>query len=446
VDGLAQFMDRVRERDPGQPEFHQAVSEVASSLWPFLTRDEGRRYREARVLERIVEPDRVLQFRVAWVDDAGEVQINRGFRVQQSAVIGPYKGGLRFHPSVDLGVLKFLAFEQVFKNALTTLPLGGAKGGADFDSKDKSDGEVMRFCQSFMTELHRYIGPDTDVPAGDIGVGIREIGYLFGHYRRITRRFHGVLTGKDLAWGGSLIRPEATGYGVVYFARNMLATIDHELEGKRVAISGAGNVARHAAAKAIELGAKVVTLSDSDGCIHDPEGIDADKLRWVTELVTERRGRICEYAEEFGVDYHEAARPWSIPCDLALPCATENELDEADAESLIDHGCLAVVEGANMPVTTEAIARLQAAELLFGPGKAANAGGVATSGLEMAQNSQRMVWSRERVDAELQTIMDEIHAACREHGRQDDGRIDYVVGANVAAFKKIADALLAQGV
>lgn len=437
-------MDWVRARDPSQPEFYQAVHEVVSSLWPFLAR-EGQKFLDARILERMVEPDRIVRFRVVWTDDEGKIRINRGWRIQQNGAIGPYKGGLRFHPSVNTSVLKFLAFEQVLKNSLTTLPLGGAKGGADFEPKQRSDGEIMRFCQSFMTALFPYIGAHTDVPAGDIGVGKREIGYMFGQYRRLSHRFDGVLTGKDLGWGGSAIRPEATGYGVVYFAEQMLALVGEQLHGETVVISGAGNVAQHAAEKAIELGAKVVAMSDSSGHVHDPAGIDANKLAWIKALVTERRGRMREYAEHFGVDYFEGQRPWSIPCDLAMPCATQNELDERDAEALIDNGCRCVVEGANMPCTADAIERFTANKLLFGPGKAANAGGVATSGLEMAQNSQRMVWPRERVDAELREIMAKIHAACCEHGRREDGSIDYVTGANVAGFKKVATAMLAQG-
>ncbi|MFO7565338.1 MAG: NADP-specific glutamate dehydrogenase [Enhygromyxa sp.] len=438
-------MERVRARDPGQSEFHQAVREVVVSLWPFLER-EGQRFLDARILERMVEPDRVIRFRVVWADDQGRVQINRGWRIQQNGAIGPYKGGLRFHPTVCESVLKFLAFEQVLKNSLTTLPLGGAKGGADFCPKDKSEAEVMRFCQGFMTELHRYIGSDTDIPAGDIGVGTREIGHLFGHYRRITHRFDGVLTGKALGWGGSLVRPEATGYGVVYFAEQMLAQVGERLADKTVVISGAGNVALHAAEKAIACGATVVAMSDSSGFVHDPAGIDAAKLEWIKQLKSERCARISEYAEHFGVDYVEGERPWSIPCDLALPCATQNELDDDDAETLLEQGCTCVVEGANMPCTTAAIERFTARKLLFGPSKAANAGGVATSGLEMAQNSQRMVWSRERVDAELRSIMEKIHAACCEHGRREDGSIDYVAGANIAGFKKVATAMLAQGI
>jgi glutamate dehydrogenase (NADP+) len=437
-------MEWVIARDPSQPEFYQAVREVVNSLWPFLER-EGQQFLAARILERMVEPDRVIRFRVVWTNDEGQIRINRGWRIQQNGAIGPYKGGLRFHPTVNASVLKFLAFEQVLKNSLTTLPLGGAKGGADFDPKDKSDAEVMRFCQSFMTELFRYIGAHTDVPAGDIGVGTREIGYLFGQYRRLCHRFDGVLTGKALGWGGSAIRPEATGYGVVYFAEQMLGLVGEQLAGKVVVISGAGNVAQHAAEKAIAFGAKIVTMSDSSGYVYDAAGIDAEKLAWIKALVNERRGRMREYAERYRVDYFEGQRPWSVRCDLAIPCATQNELDEHDAEALIDNGCSCVVEGANMPCTAAAIERFTARKLLFGPSKAANAGGVATSGLEMAQNSQRMVWSRERVDAELRAIVENIHAACCEHGRREDGSIDYVVGANIAGFKRVAMAMLAQG-
>jgi glutamate dehydrogenase (NADP+) len=442
--GLEQFIERVRARDPEQDEFHQAVEEVAASLWPYLE-GEGRRFLDARILERMVEPEQTISFRVTWTDDDGVIRVNRGYRVQQNGAIGPYKGGLRFHPTVNLGLLKSLAFEQTFKNSLTTLPLGAGKGGADFDPKHKSDAEVMRFCQSFMTELHHHIGPHTDVPAGDIGVGVREIGYLFGHYRRLHHRFDGVLTGKALAWGGSLIRPEATGYGVIYFAQRMLDAIGEGLEDKRVAISGAGNVAQHVAEKAIALGATIVTMSDSGGYVHDVEGIDADKLAWIKQLKNERRGRIREYAEHFGVDFVADARPWAVPCELAIPCATQHELDDADAEQLIDHGCIAVIEGANIPTTRVAIERLNAAKLLFGPGKAANAGGVATSGFEMAQNSQRIPWTRDRVDRELRSIMGKIHAVCCEHGRREDGSIDYATGANLAGFIKVATAMLAQG-
>ncbi|PRP91803.1 NAD(P)-specific glutamate dehydrogenase [Enhygromyxa salina] len=438
------FMDRVRSRDPNEPEFHQAVAEVVESLWPWLHR-EGQRYLDAQILERLVEPERVVSFRIAWVDDAGKIQVNRGYRIQMNGAIGPYKGGLRFHPTVTLSVLKFLAFEQVFKNSLTTLAMGGGKGGADFDPKRKSDAEVMRFCQSFMTELQRHIGPDTDVPAGDIGVGGREIGYMFGQYRRLRHRFDGVLTGKGPEWGGSLIRPEATGYGAIYFAQEMLATQGQRIQDKTVIISGSGNVAQFAAEKCIALGAKVVTMSDSSGFIHDPAGIDSEKLAWIMELKNVRRERLKEYAEHFGVEYYPGQRPWAIPCHVAVPCATQNELDSDDAKQLLDNHCMCVVEGANMPLTTKAVAQLQSHKILFGPGKAANAGGVATSGLEMAQNSQRMYWSRERVDGELHTIMRKIHAACCEHGQRPDGSIDYVAGANIAGFIKVANAMLAQG-
>ena len=435
----------VRQRDPQQHEFHQAVGEVLESLGPWL-RDHGQRYLDAGVLERIVEPERAIVFRVAWVDDAGRVQVNRGMRVQMNGAIGPYKGGLRFHPTVTLSVLKFLAFEQVFKNSLTGLALGGGKGGADFDPKGKSEGEVMRFCQSFMTELARHVGADIDVPAGDIGVGGREIGYLFGQYRRLSRRYEGVLTGKGPGWGGSPLRPEATGYGLVYFVRQLLAARDEGLEGKRVAISGSGNVALHAAEKALAFGAKVVTLSDSQGFIHDPAGLDDEKLAWLKQLKQVRRGRIREYAEAFPAEFHAGAKPWGVAADIALPCATQNELGADEAGMLIEHGCRAVGEGANMPCTAEAVARFQASGVGFAPGKAANAGGVAVSGLEMAQNSQRETWSREQVDTRLQAIMTEIHEACCRYGRREDGGVDYVVGANVAGFIRVADAMLAQGV
>lgn len=437
-------MQALRERDPKQPEFHQAVEEVVESLWPVL--ESRPKYREAKILERMVEPERVIMFRVPWVDDEGEVQVNRGFRVEMNSAIGPYKGGLRFHPSVNLGVLKFLAFEQVFKNALTTLPLGGGKGGSDFNSKGRSDREVMAFCQSFMTELSRHIGPKTDVPAGDIGVGKREIGFMFGQYKRLKNEFSGVLTGKGLEWGGSLIRPEATGYGLVYFIEQMVkATQGQELKDKTVTISGSGNVAQYATEKMIDLGAKVVTLSDSAGTIHDPAGIDREKLAWVMELKEVRRGRIIEYVRKFGGEYHEAKRPWMIPCDIALPCATQNELDEKDAADLIESGCKAVGEGANMPTTPKAVEAFAAGGVAFAPGKASNAGGVATSGLEMAQNSQHLSWSREKVDMRLKEIMHSIHAACVEHGRDGD-TVNYVNGANVAGFLKVADAMLDQGV
>jgi glutamate dehydrogenase/leucine dehydrogenase len=440
----AEFMQHLRERDPSQPEFHQAVEEVVDSLWPVL--EANPKYREARILERMVEPERVLMFRVPWVDDKGKVQVNRGFRVEMNSAIGPYKGGLRFHPSVNLGVLKFLAFEQVFKNALTTLPMGGGKGGSDFNPKGRSDREVMAFCQSFMTELSRHIGPKTDVPAGDIGVGKREIGFMFGQYKRLRNEFSGVLTGKGLEWGGSLIRPEATGYGLVYFIEQMVkATQGKSLEGMVATVSGSGNVAQYATEKMIDLGAKVVTLSDSSGTIHDAAGIDREKLAWVMELKEVRRGRIIEYVGKFGGDYHEGKRPWDIPCDIALPCATQNELDKDDAATLIKNGCKAVGEGANMPTTPEAVEAFIAANVAFAPGKASNAGGVATSGLEMAQNSQHLSWSRKEVDGRLKEIMLCIHEACVEHGRKGD-KINYVNGANVAGFLKVANAMLDQGV
>ena len=437
-------MERVRERDPDQPEFHQAVHEVVMSLWPFLA-GEGQKFRDAQILERMIEPERTISFRVTWTDDNGKIHVNRGYRIQMNGAIGPYKGGLRFHPHVNYSVLKFLAFEQVFKNSLTTLALGGAKGGSDFDPKQKSEAEIMRFCQSFMTQLYHYIGPDTDIPAGDIGVGMREIGYLFGQYRRIRHSFDAVVTGKALGWGGSLIRPEATGYGVVYFADHMLRPNHGGVHGKSVVISGSGNVAQYAAEKATQLGAKVLTMSDSSGYVHDPNGIDADKIEWIKDLKNERRGRIREYAEHFQVDYFPGERPWSVPCEIAMPCATENELGQDDAEMLLDNGCICVAEGANMPSTEAAIERFAARRILFAPGKAANAGGVATSGLEMAQNSQRMFWSRERVDRELHAIMTKIHSSCCEYGRRQDGSIDYVAGANIAGFIKVAQAMLAQG-
>ncbi len=407
---IDQFMDTVRNRNAGEVEFHQAVHEVVESLWDFL--QDNPTYLHAKILERIVEPERVIQFRVPWRNDRGEVEVNRGFRVEFNSAIGPYKGGLRFHPSVNLSILKFLGFEQVFKNSLTTLPMGGGKGGSDFDPKGKSDNEVMSFCQSFMTELCRHIGADTDVPAGDIGVGGREIGYMFGQYKRIRNEFTGVLTGKGLNWGGSLIRPEATGYGCVYFAEEMLNHVGDSFNGKTVAVSGSGNVAQFATQKATELGAKVVTLSDSSGSIHDENGIDADKLAWVMDLKNNRRGRIKEYADEFGATYLESERPWSVSCDIALPCATQNEINGDNAKTMISNGCKVVSEGANMPADSEAVNIFIDAGILFGPGKAANAGGVATSGLEMSQNSMRLNWSREEVDSKLHTIMKNIHEAC----------------------------------
>ncbi|MCP4931907.1 MAG: NADP-specific glutamate dehydrogenase [Candidatus Marinimicrobia bacterium] len=427
----------------GEKEFHQAVHEVVESLWGFLK--EHPDYLHAKILERITEPERILIFRVPWRNDRGDVEVNRGFRVEFNSAIGPYKGGLRFHPSVNLGILKFLGFEQVFKNSLTTLPMGGGKGGSDFDPKGKSDNEVMSFCQSFMTELSKYIGPNTDVPAGDIGVGGREIGYLFGQYKRIRNEFTGVLTGKGLNWGGSLIRPEATGYGCVYFANEMLSTKGESFEGKTVTISGSGNVAQFAAEKVNDLDGKVVTLSDSSGSIHDPDGIDADKLAYVMELKNVKRGRIKTYADEFGATFMEGQRPWSIPCDVALPCATQNEINGVEAKTLVKNGCTTVAEGANMPTLPEAVEVFQENKILFGPGKAANAGGVAVSGLEMSQNAMRISWSREDVDQKLHGIMKSIHTACVDHGKIDE-YTDYVKGANIAGFIKVADAMLDQGV
>jgi len=437
------FMAKVIAQNPGESEFHQAVQEVVESLMPFI--DENPKYRNAKILERMVEPERVIMFRVPWLDDNGEIQINRGFRIQMSSAIGPYKGGLRFHPTVNLGILKFLAFEQVFKNSLTTLPMGGGKGGSDFDPKGKSDNEVMRFCQSFMTELQRFISSNTDVPAGDIGVGGREIGYLFGQYKRIRNEFTGVLTGKALEWGGSLIRPEATGYGAVYFAEEMLNTRNLDIKGKIAVVSGSGNVSQYAAEKLIQLGAKVVTLSDSDGFIHDPEGINEEKLAFVMNLKNVRRGRIKEYAEKYKVTYIANSTPWGIPCDMAFPCATQNEINKRDAKMLIGNGCFLVSEGANMPSTPEAVEVFVNSKILYGPGKAANAGGVATSGLEMSQNSQRLPWSREEVDEKLHRIMVNIHKTCVKYGTEADGYINYVKGANIGGFIKVADSMLAQG-
>jgi|TARA_B100000959_G_scaffold281050_1_gene344243 glutamate dehydrogenase/leucine dehydrogenase len=440
---IDQFMDAVKVRNSGETEFHQAVHEVVESLWDFLK--DNQHYLHARILDRVVEPERVLQFRVPWRNDRGDVEVNRGFRVEFNSAIGPYKGGLRFHPSVNLSILKFLGFEQVFKNSLTTLPMGGGKGGSDFDPKGKSDNEVMSFCQSFMTELCRHIGPDTDVPAGDIGVGGREIGFLFGQYKRIRNEFTGVLTGKGLNWGGSLIRPEATGYGCVYFAEEMLKKVGDGFDGKRVAVSGSGNVAQYATEKATQLGAKIVTLSDSSGSIYDEDGIDPEKLDWVMDLKNNRRGRIKDYADEFKVDYLEGQRPWSVPCDIALPCATQNEINGEDANTLISNGCKVVSEGANMPSDPDAVNSFQDSDILFGPGKAANAGGVATSGLEMSQNSMRLNWTREEVDGKLHHIMKDIHEACVEHGQENES-VNYVKGANIAGFIKVADAMLDQGV
>jgi glutamate dehydrogenase/leucine dehydrogenase len=438
------FLQSVVAKNPAEPEFHQAVREVLESIWPVIERTP--RYRSGNILERIVEPERIISFRVPWVDDEGHVKVNRGFRIEMNSAIGPYKGGLRFHPSVNQGILKFLAFEQVFKNSLTTLPMGGGKGGSDFDPKAKSDGEVMRFCQAFMRELFRHIGPNTDVPAGDIGVGGREIGYLFGMYKKLANEFTGVLTGKATKWGGSLIRPEATGYGTVYFISEMLKTRGEELSGKRILVSGSGNVAQYATEKAIELGGKVLTLSDSSGTIVDEEGIDRDKLDFVMDLKNHRRGRIKEYAEKYtGATYLDGERPWSVKCDVALPCATENEIDGDDARILIDNGCFCVGEGANMPSDPDAVNRYLDAGILYGPGKAANAGGVAVSGLEMSQNAMRLSWSRKEVDDRLHTIMKDIHSTCVEHGQEGD-YVNYVNGANVAGFIKVADAMLDQGV
>ena len=439
------FMKVVKLKNSHEPEFIQAVLEVAETVIPYI--EANPKYKSTKILERITEPERVIQFRVPWLDDSGEVQVNRGFRVEFNSAIGPYKGGLRFHPSVNLSILKFLGFEQIFKNSLTTLPMGGGKGGSDFDPKGKSDNEVMKFCQSFMTELSRHIGPNTDVPAGDIGVGGREIGYMFGQYKRIRNEFTGVLTGKGINWGGSLIRPEATGYGTVYFAAEMLKTKGDNFTGKVVSISGSGNVAQFACEKATQLGAKVVTMSDSKGFIHDPNGIDAKKLSWIMDLKNNRRGRIMEYASEFdGVSFHENEKPWSIKVDVALPCATQNELNEEQAKQLVENGCMAVAEGANMPCTPEAIALFQLRRVLFSPGKASNAGGVATSGLEMSQNSLRFNWTSEEVDQKLHNIMLDIHKQCVNFGTQEDGYIDYVKGANIAGFVKVADAMIDQGI
>ena len=439
------FMDRVAERNPNEPEFLQAVEEVAEAIVPFM--EDNPKYKDANILERIVEPERVIMFRVPWTDDAGNVHTNRGFRVEFNSAIGPYKGGLRFHPTVNLSILKFLGFEQIFKNSLTTLPMGGGKGGSDFDPKGKSDNEVMRFCQSFMTELARHIGANTDVPAGDIGVGGREIGYMFGQYKRIRNEFTGVLTGKGLNWGGSLIRPEATGYGCVYFAEEMLNHKGDSMKGKTVAISGSGNVAQYAAQKCLQLGAKVVSMSDSKGTIHDPEGIDEDKLAYIMNLKNVVRGRIKEYASAYGsAEYLEGQRPWGISVDVALPCATQNELNGEEAATLLANGCVCVAEGANMPSTPEAIEAFHEAGILFAPGKASNAGGVATSGLEMSQNSLRYNWTRKEVDAKLHSIMKDIHGQCVAYGTREDGTVDYVQGANIAGFVKVADSMLDQGV
>tara|TARA_B100000767_G_scaffold268541_1_gene288981 strand:- start:1515 stop:2858 length:1344 start_codon:yes stop_codon:yes gene_type:complete len=439
------FMDYVNLRNSNEPEFLQAVHEVAETVIPFI--ENNPKYQGKKLLERMVEPERTLMFRVPWVDDRGETQVNRGYRVEFNSAIGPYKGGLRFHPSVNLSILKFLGFEQVFKNSLTTLPMGGGKGGADFNPKGKSDREVMAFCQAFMSELFRHIGANTDVPAGDIGVGGREIGFMFGQYKKLRNEFVGVLTGKGASWGGSLIRPEATGYGNVYFAQNMLKANGNSFEGKTVVISGSGNVAQYAAEKATEFGAKVVSMSDSSGHIYDADGIDAEKLAHVMEIKNVRRGRISEYVTKYpNAKFFAGERPWGIKCDVALPCATQNELNGEEAKTLITNGCICVSEGANMPSTPEAIEAFMDAKILFAPGKASNAGGVATSGLEMSQNSLRYNWTREEVDAKLHQIMNDIHASCVEYGSQPDGFVDYVKGANVAGFVKVADAMLDQGV
>ena len=441
VDG---FMADLVAKNPGEKEFHQAVREVLESVAPYIV--EHPYLMDQKILERIVEPERVIMFRVPWLDDEGEIHINRGYRVQMNSAIGPYKGGLRFHPSVNLSIMKFLAFEQTFKNSLTTLPMGAAKGGSDFNPKGKSDNEVMRFCQSFMTELQRHVGQDTDVPAGDIGVGSREIGYLFGQYKRLRNEFCGVLTGKGINWGGSPLRPEATGYGTCYFASAMLATRGESFERKTVVISGAGNVAQYAAQKALQLGAKVVTLSDSNGFIYDPDGIDEEKLAYVFELKNVYRGRIKEYVQKYPTaQYFENQRPWGIKCDIAMPCATQNEINASEARQLVENGCICVAEGANMPSEPQAIEIFQQAKLLYSPGKASNAGGVATSGLEMTQNSIRLKWTEEEVDAHLHRIMTDIHEACVKYGTEPDGYVNYVKGANIASFIKIADAMMAQG-
>ncbi|TQD40527.1 NADP-specific glutamate dehydrogenase [Haloflavibacter putidus] len=441
---LQDFLKEVENKNPNQPEFLQAVSEAAENIFPFI--EENKKYQNQAILERMVEAERIIIFRVAWTDDSGAIRVNRGYRVQMNSAIGPYKGGLRFHPTVNLNILKFLAFEQVLKNSLTTLALGGAKGGSDFNPKGKSDAEVMRFCQNFMTELAKHIGAQTDIPAGDIGVGNREIGYLFGQYKKLQNNFTGVLTGKEIAYGGSLIRPEATGYGTVYFVEHMLQGQNKSIKGKQVCISGSGNVAQYAAEKAIEYGAKVITLSDSSGYIHDKEGIDQEKLDYVKELKNGKRGRIKSYVEEYPhAVYHANKAPWEEKCEVALPCATENELNATAAKTLVKNGCLAIGEGANMPCTKDAVDILQEAKILYGIGKAANAGGVAVSGLEMSQNAMGVRWSAEKVNEELKKIMKEIHQACVEYGTLENGEIDYIKGANIAGFKKVADAMLAQG-
>lgn len=439
------FMDLVKQRNHHEPEFLQAVQEVAETVIPYIVKNDI--YHGKNILLRMVEPERLISFRVSWVDDTGEIQVNRGYRVQMNSAIGPYKGGLRFHPTVNASILKFLAFEQVFKNSLTTLPMGGGKGGSDFDPKGKSDNEIMRFCHAFMSELFRHIGHNTDVPAGDIGVGGREIGFMFGMYKKLKNSFTGVLTGKGASWGGSLIRPEATGYGDVYFAENMLQTKGDSFKGKTVVVSGSGNVAQYATEKATQLGAKVITLSDSSGYILDKEGIDADKLAYVMDLKNVKRGRISEYVNKYpNAVFFKGEKPWSVSCDVALPCATQNELNGENAKQLIENGCICVAEGANMPSTPEAIYEFQKAQILFAPGKASNAGGVATSGLEMSQNSLRLSWTREEVDEKLKQIMKDIHESCVAFGKNEDGSVDYIKGANIAGFVKVADAMLAQGI
>jgi glutamate dehydrogenase (NADP+) len=441
---IDEFMNYVKNIVPEEPEFLQAVLEVAETVIPYI--EANPKYKKAKILERMVNPERVIMFRVPWLDDAGEIQINRAYRIEMNSAIGPYKGGLRFHPSVNLSILKFLAFEQVFKNSLTTLPMGGGKGGSDFNPKGKSDNEVMKFCQSFMSELCRHIGPNTDIPAGDIGVGGREIGFMFGQYKRLKNEFTGVLTGKGIEYGGSLIRPEATGYGCVYFAQEMLKTKKDSFTGKVVAISGSGNVAQYACEKVIHLGGKVVTMSDSGGYIYVPGGIHSEKLAFIKELKNVKRGRISEVAEKFdGVQYFEGERPWGVTCDVALPCATQNELNGDEAKGLIANGVMCIAEGANMPTTPDGVAAFEEAKVLFAPGKASNAGGVATSGLEMSQNSLRFNWTREEVDAKLLQIMKDIHSSCVEFGTDSSGHVDYVKGANVAGFVKVADAMMAQG-
>ncbi|WP_281636915.1 NADP-specific glutamate dehydrogenase [Flavobacterium marginilacus] len=442
---ITDFIELVAKKNPNEPEFMQAVTEVAETVIPFI--EENKKYQNKMLLERMVESDRIIMFRVVWTDDKGDTQVNRGYRIQMNSAIGPYKGGIRFHPSVNLSILKFLAFEQTFKNSLTTLPMGGGKGGADFDPKGKSDNEIMRFCQAFMTELSKHIGADTDVPAGDIGVGAREVGYMFGQFKRLRNEFTGVLTGKGISFGGSLIRPEATGYGDVYFAQSMLATKGESFEGKTVVISGSGNVAQYAAEKVVQLGGKVVTMSDSAGYIYDADGIDASKLAHIMQIKNELRGRISDYTAKYpNAKYVAGKRPWEVKCDVALPCATQNELNEDEAKTLVANGCICVAEGANMPSTPEAVHVFLKAKILFAPGKASNAGGVATSGLEMSQNSLRLSWTSEEVDERLKAIMKDIHASCVKYGTDETGFTDYVRGANIAGFVKVADAMLAQGV